>query len=78
MNLDRQTVLRLRPPSSTQRVMTRAQMNGRSNWSLRVKGKIVTVGDRLEAIRLYDKAVVLGAAPILMHNGCVRDRSKFD
>ena len=78
MNLDIQTLNRLRNPSTTEKVLNRAKLNGRSHWSIRVKGQVIVVGDRIEAVRLYDKALTLGASPVLLNNGQARDRSKFD
>lgn len=77
MNLDIKTYRQLTPLSNTNKVMTRAQMKGRSHWSVRVRGQIIVVGDKLEAIKLYDKALTLGASPQLLNNGQMRDRSNF-
>jgi len=78
MNLDIQTLNRLRNPSTTEKVLTRAKLNGRSHWSIRVSGQVIVVGDRIEAVKLYDQALNLGASPTLLNNGQTRDRSKFD
>jgi hypothetical protein len=37
---------------------------------------VIVVGDKLQAVALYDKAVILGAAPVLLNNGRLCDRSR--
>jgi hypothetical protein len=67
---------RLQAGSTTSRVMRNAETRGASHWSIRVRGQVIVVGDKLQAVALYDKAVVLGAAPVLLNNGRLCDRSR--
>jgi hypothetical protein len=75
MILDNATYSRLQAGSVTPKVMDNLRASGRSRWAVRVRGQIIVVGDRLQAVALYDKAFVLGAAPSLLNNGRLCDRS---
>jgi hypothetical protein len=76
MTLDNATYSRLQASSVTPKVMDSLRVFGRSHWAVRVRGQIILAGDRLQAVALYDKAVVLGANPVLLNNGRLCDRSR--
>jgi hypothetical protein len=76
MMLDNATYSRLQTSSTTPKVMDGLRVSGRSHWAVRVRGQVILAGDRLQAVALYDKAVVLGAAPVLLNNGRLCDRSR--
>jgi hypothetical protein len=76
MILDNATYSRLQASSVTPKVMDSLRVSGRSHWAVRVRGQVILAGDRLQAVALYDKAVVLGAAPVLLNNGRLCDRSR--
>jgi len=65
---------RLQAGSTTSRVMRNAETRGASHWSVRVRGQVIVVGDKLQAVALYDKALALGAAPTLLKSGRTKSR----
>jgi len=65
---------RLQARSTTSRVMRNAETRGASHWSIRVRGQVIVVGDKLQAVALYDKALALGAAPTLLKSGRTKSR----
>jgi len=65
---------RLQAGSTTSRVMRNAETRGASHWSIRVRGQVIVVGDKLQAVALYDKALALGAAPTLLRSGRTKSR----
>ena len=65
---------RLQAGSTTPRVMRNAETRGASHWSVRVRGQVIVVGDKLQAVALYDKALALGAAPTLLKSGRTKSR----
>ena len=68
---------RLQAGSTTSRVMRNAETRGASHWSVRVRGQVIVVGDKLQAVALYDKALALGAAPILLKSGRTKSRESI-
>jgi hypothetical protein len=67
----------LQPRSTTARVMRNTEIKGASHWSVRVRGKVIVVGDKLRAVALYDQALALGAAPDLLKSGRIKNRSSI-
>jgi hypothetical protein len=65
---------RLQAGSTTTRVMRNAEIRGASHWSVRIRGQVIVVGDKLQAVALYDKALALGAAPTLLKSGRTKSR----
>ena len=76
MILDNATYSRLQASSVTPKVMDSLRVYGRSHWAVRIRGQVILAGDRLQAVALYDQAVVLGATPVLLNNGRLCDRSR--
>lgn len=68
---------RLQAGSTTSSVMRNAETKGASHWSVRVRGQVIVVGDKLRAVALYDKALALGAAPDLLKSGRIKNRDSI-
>lgn len=78
MILDNATYSRLQASSVTPKVMDSLRVSGRSHWAVRVRGQVILAGDRLQAVALYDKAVVLGANPVYSITvACATDPAPF-
>ena len=71
MRLDRRTFDRLQTGGTTSRVMDNLRSKGASRWAIKIKGQVIVVGDKLHAVALYEKAVTLGAEPVLIRSGKV-------
>jgi hypothetical protein len=64
----------LQSRGTTARVMRNTEIKGASHWSVRVRGQVIVVGDKMRAVALYDQALALGAAPDLLKSGRIKNR----